>query len=131
MDYNGDKAIIEFIHIDFLKSINCPVPSITDMDSLYEDIKQNGIINPLVIDVGLWSRKIRLDVGNHRVHLADKLGMKFLPTVARIGAYSVFMPRNGDHSYETNRIKLSPVCDLDMDYFDMPSKVLEISEYFA
>ena len=129
MDYHGSKDIIEYIDVEFLKSINCETPSVTDMRDLEDDIRKNGILNPLVIGVGLWSRKIRLDVGNHRVHLADKLGLTHLPTICRVGAYSVFMPRNGDHSYNSEIIKLPKSCDLEMDYFDKPSDVLHITEF--
>ena len=51
----------------------------TDMDTLKADIAQNGFREPLVLTYGAEDNKVSLGDGNHRLGVAQELGIKELP----------------------------------------------------
>ena len=93
--------------------------------ALMESIMQNGIQDPLVLSIGVWSRRVRLDTGNHRIYIAPRLGFTHLPVVARVSNYCVHSPGNGDHSYTCQHI-LPKREWITEDYYARPSDVLDI-----
>jgi hypothetical protein len=92
-----------------------------------EDIMQNGIQDPIILGVGVYSRQVRLDTGNHRIYLLPKLGMTHLPVVARVWNYCTFSNGNGDHSFLCPDISVKKQW-LEEEYYAKPSDVLDIMQ---
>jgi hypothetical protein len=89
------------------------------------DIDQNGIQEPIVIGIGVFSRQIRLETGNHRIYLCPKMGMTHLPCVARVWNYCAFNNGNGDHAFDCPEITVKKQW-LEEEYYAKPSDVLDI-----
>lgn len=95
--------------------------------ALMQDIATNGIQEPVVLGVGVWSRRARLDTGNHRIYLAPRMGLMHLPVVCRVWNYCSFSNGNGDHSYDCPHI--TPKREwIQEEYWARPSDVLDIFE---
>lgn len=122
-----DISLVQKMHVSILFPYRNTAYSPNNDLELMEDIMQNGIVDPVILGVGVWSRKVRLDTGNHRIYLAPKLGITHLPVIARVHNYCTFEPGNGDHSYDCPYI--TPKKEwLDTDYYAKPSDVLDIME---
>lgn len=122
-----EKELIQNMPIAMLKQWANPHYSPSNDLELMEDIMQNGIVDPIILGVGIWSRRVRLDTGNHRIYIAPRLGMTHLPVVARVGNYCVFNMHNGDHSFKCNHISIKQKW-LEADYYAKPSDVLDIMQ---
>lgn len=127
MEYKGDKSLIQNMPIQIAIKWACKTPSPTNDLALMEDLMTNGFKDPLILGVGIYSRKVRLDTGNHRIHLAPRLGMTHVPVVARVSNYCVFLPHNGDHSYDCPFISRKKEW-IDEEYYTKPSDVLDMME---
>lgn len=68
------------------------------------DIVANGFQQSLVLSVGVWSRKIRLDTGNRRIYLAPRAEIIYLPVVAKVLNCRSFSNGNGDHCFDCEHI---------------------------
>lgn len=120
-----DTSLIQKMHVSLLYPFRNTAYSPNNDLELMEDIMQNGIKDPIVLGIGVWSRRIRLDTGNHRIYIAPKLGISHLPVIARVHNYCTFMPENGDHSFECPYI--TPKKEwLDKEYYAKPSDVLDL-----
>jgi len=120
-----DTSLIQKMHVSLLYPFRNTAYSPNNDLELMEDIMQNGIKDPIVLGIGVWSRRIRLDTGNHRIYIAPKLGISHLPVIARVHNYCTFMPENGDHSFECPFI--TPKKEwLDKEYYAKPSDVLDL-----
>ena len=120
-----DSRLIQEMPIVLLNNWRCLTPSPNDDLALMDDIAQNGIIEPIVLSIGAYSRKIRLDSGNHRIYLAPRLGLTHLPVIARVWNYCTFTNGNGDHSYDCPEITVKQEW-IEEDYYAKPSDVLDI-----
>lgn len=65
----------------------------TDLDALTEDIRTNGIREPMILLYGQDDRKAVIGEGNHRLAAAERLGMEEVP--ARVARYSRVGDRGG------------------------------------
>jgi len=120
-----DTSLIQKMHVSLLYPFRNTAYSPNNDLELMEDIMQNGIKDPIVLGIGVWSRRIRLDTGNHRIYIAPNLGISHLPVIARVHNYCTFMPENGDHSFECPFI--TPKKEwLDKEYYAKPSDVLDL-----
>jgi len=117
--------LVQEMPIVLLDKWRCLTPSPNDDLALMEDIMQNGITEPIILGVGVFSRKIRLDSGNHRIYLAPRLGLTHLPVIARVWNYCTFTNENGDHSYDCPEITVKQEW-IEEDYYARPSDVLDI-----
>lgn len=120
-----NSQLVEMVPVELLSQWACPTYSPCDDQQLLNDIKENGVQEPVVIGVGLWSQRARLDTGNHRIYLAPRLGITHLPAVARVGNYCAFSNSNGDHSFATTRI-LHEKQWIENEYWSSPSAVLKL-----
>jgi len=102
-----------------------PTPSPNDDLALMEDISKNGITDPIVLGVGVYSRKVRLDTGNHRIYLLPRMGMTHLPVVCRVWNYCTFNNGNGDHSFDCPEISVKQEW-INEEYYARPSDVIDI-----
>lgn len=111
--------------VQLLTQWRTPTPSPNDDFALMEDISKNGMQDPIVLGVGIWSRKVRLDTGNHRIYLLPRMGMTHLPVVARVWNYCSFTNGNGDHSFDCPEITVKKEW-LEKEYYAKPSDVIDI-----
>ncbi len=95
--------------IEFLKSISNPNAtkytdllneSIVHQDIVWEDIKKNGMQEPLLIVIGYKDKTIRLESGNHRVNTAISDNYTHLPCAFFVFKESVFAKGNGEHKFD-------------------------------
>lgn len=121
--------------VEMIQSL--PIPMLTqwanpayrpnDDLALMQDIMLNGIQDPIEIGIGIWSRKVRLNTGNHRIYLAPRLGLTQLPVIARVWNYCAFDNGNGDHAFPCSHITVKKEWIQD-EYWSAPSDVLDVFE---
>ena len=116
---------IQLLPITMLTQWRNPEFSPNDDTGLIEDIEQNGLIDPIVIGVGVWSRRVRLDTGNHRIYLCPKMGITHLPAIARVWNYCAFENGNGDHSFPCDHISVDKQW-IETEYYAKPDSVIDI-----
>ena len=121
------KDLIQDLPIQMIEPWRSPKPSPNNDLAMMEDLMTNGILDPIEIGVGVWSRKIRLNTGNHRIYLAPRLGINHVPCICRVWNYCTFDNHNGDHSFDTPWITKKQEW-IDEEYFAKPNTVLDIME---
>lgn len=92
-----------------------------ELQKLSEDIKQNGLRNPGIIDYYQHSKTASLGEGNHRLAALEMAGFTHMPaTVIRIAAHDVGfrgVPVRGvtpnQHNYVPGNMKPSEIMDWD------------------
>jgi hypothetical protein len=119
------KEFIQQMPVQLLTQWKNPTPSPNDDLALMEDISKNGITDPIVLGVGVYSRKVRLDTGNHRIYLLPRMGMTHLPVVCRVWNYCTFNNGNGDHSFDCPEISVKQEW-INEEYYARPSDVIDI-----
>jgi hypothetical protein len=119
------EQFVQKMPIQLIAPWRNPMPSPNDDLELSMDIDQNGIQEPIVIGIGVFSRQIRLETGNHRIYLCPKMGMTHLPCVARVWNYCAFNNGNGDHAFDCPEITVKKQW-LEEEYYAKPSDVLDI-----
>ena len=70
---------VELIPVRFLMFFRGNALGKTDLDTLTEDMRANGVREPLILTVGQRDRKVKLGEGNHRVEAAIRLDATHLP----------------------------------------------------
>jgi hypothetical protein len=121
------KELIQNLPVAMLVPWCNASPSPNNDLELMTDIMENGITTPIEIGIGIWSRKVRLNTGNHRIYLAPRLGISHLPVICRVWNYCAFDNHNGDHSYDTPHITKKQEWITD-EYFEKPSEALDIMQ---
>ena len=58
-----------------------------DLNSLWKDICDNGLNDPLIMRIGLINRKFRLEAGNHRIQVFYKNNIEMIPVTVQIQDY--------------------------------------------
>lgn len=120
-------AFTQQMPVVLLEKWRSPAPSPSNDLALMDDIMANGVTDPIELGIGVWSRQVRLNTGNHRIYLAPRLGLTHLPVVARVWNYCAFDNHNGDHSFKCQHITAKREW-LDAEYFAKPSDVLDIMQ---
>ncbi len=120
-----DNSFVQLLPVSLISQWRNPEFSPNDDQALVDDIEQHGIIEPLVLGVGVWSRRIRLDTGNHRIYLCPEMGIEELPVIARVWNYCAFENGNGDHSFNCDHIKHDKQW-IEDEYFARPDSVIDI-----
>jgi len=119
--------LIQDLPLLMIEPWRCPTPSPNNDLAMMEDLMANGIKDPIEIGVGVYSRKVRLNTGNHRIYLAPRLGITQLPCICRVWNYCAFDNHNGDHSVDMPFITKKKEW-IDEEYFAKPNTVLDIFE---
>lgn len=57
---------------------------IVGLDALWADLLEKGMIDPLIMRVGINNKKMRLEAGNHRIQLLHKYGIKVIPITVQV-----------------------------------------------
>lgn len=105
--------MVELISVDFLYSIRNKKSTVTtDLldgtivpeEKVWENIKKEGMVEPLLVRIGLNDKTIRLESGNHRIKLAKKEGYTHLPITCYIANEVIFSEGNGFHKYPAKNI---------------------------
>jgi hypothetical protein len=117
--------LIQNMPVQMLAQWANPASSPNNDLELMTDIMENGVQDPIILSIGVWSRKVRLDTGNHRIYLAPRLGLTHLPVIARVWNYCAFSNSNGDHSYDCQYITV-PREWIEDEYYAKPSDVLDV-----
>lgn len=121
------REYIQSLPVPMIAQWRSPTPSPNNDLELIEDILANGIKEPIIIGVGVWSRRVRLDTGNHRIYLAPRLGITQLPCICRVWNYCTFTNGNGDHSVETPYITKKQEW-IEQEYWAAPNTCLDLFE---
>jgi len=58
--------------------------TLVDLDTLWENILDIGLHNPLIMRVGLKNNKFRLEAGNHRIQVLHNHGVKMIPLTVQV-----------------------------------------------
>lgn len=118
---------VEEVDIRFLQRFAAYPPtylSPKEICSLTTNIEQEGIKNPLVLSINPFTKKIRLDSGNHRVYVLPCIGYTTLPCVAYVSNTDIVTPSNGDHLYDIYSIKYDTK-DYSQPFYCKVSEVLD------
>jgi len=100
--------MVELIPVSFLNKIRNPSSTdytddlngnIIHQDMVWENIKEIGMFEPLVIRVNVYSNEIRLESGNHRVKTPMKDNVLFLPCITFVTQVTIFAKGNGIHKF--------------------------------
>jgi ParB-like nuclease domain len=58
--------------------------TLVTIDELWENIKSEGLHDPVIIRVGKGNKKFRLESGNHRIQVLMKHGVPFTPATVEV-----------------------------------------------
>lgn len=98
---------------------------------LWERITEEGLKDPLVIRVGIESKTMRLETGNHRIQILREYGVEKVPVTIEIKAHCGPEAAN-PHTDATKVFPLPPegilVTSLEQEYM-APSKVFKAGTY--
>lgn len=101
------------IDVNFLKKIANPQATdhtdllsgeIVHQDIVWENIKQEGLQEPLLIVIGYDNKTIRLESGNHRIKTAIQDGYTHLPAAVLVIKPSLINEGNGTHNTDAKDI---------------------------
>jgi len=86
-DMDNYARYIEDVPIEFLEKIKGNKLRMTreEMEALKKDIQENGLNNPLIVNVGADSRTAKLGEGNHRLQALKELGYTHAPVRISVG----------------------------------------------
>lgn len=132
---------IEIVSLEWLLEMSNPTPSdmvdlghdrpgqCVDMAELSRDLNRRGLLEPLVVAVGVSTGRARLEAGNHRIGILLDMGFLHGPAVCWVGASHVGFEGNGSH--QGRAVKFWPGAKplvamgaYDERYFERPSALL-------
>jgi len=58
--------------------------TLVDLETLWENVLQDGLHEPLIIRVGKTNKKFRLESGNHRIQVFFQHGVEYTPATVQI-----------------------------------------------
>ncbi|MES2966183.1 MAG: ParB N-terminal domain-containing protein [Patescibacteria group bacterium] len=70
--------------IDVTPATDLKDGSPANMDQLWENIKSDGLYDPVIIRVGKANKKFRLESGNHRIQVLMKHAVAFTPATVEV-----------------------------------------------
>lgn len=121
------QELVQQMPIVILRKWANPAYSPINELELMEDILINSVQEPIELGVGIWSKCVRLNTGNHRIYLCPRLGITHLPVIARVWNYCAFDNGNGDHSFPCPHITIKKQW-INEEYWARPSDVLDMME---
>ena len=74
-------------------------------ETLLKDIEKNGMQEPFFITYSNEQNTIRLESGNHRIHLLKKCGVEKVECVCFINKSGIMFEGNGLHTFKHKNIK--------------------------
>ena len=118
---------VEYIFIDDIAKWANPSwsPMTEDEENeLRMSLEDSGVLDPLTLSVGICSRRIKIDEGNHRIWICPELKITKVPVIARVWNYCTFSNGNGDHSYDGDEIIKQEKEWLEKEYYCKPSDII-------
>ena len=122
----NDSGKVEFICIDFLIAAANPKPTketdlitgeICHQEVVWKNILKEGMYEPLMLRINPYQREMRLESGNHRVRMAKKYGIKYLPVASFVTKMTIFNKVNGSHVFYLNdKVKVENMVNCPYDY---------------
>ena len=58
--------------------------TLVSMDTLWENICEEGLYDPLIMRIGLGNKKFRLESGNHRIQVFHEHGVAMVPLTVEV-----------------------------------------------
>ena len=58
--------------------------TIVDMETLWKNIQQDGLYDPVIIRLGRENKKFRLESGNHRIQVFMKYKVAYTPATVQV-----------------------------------------------
>lgn len=78
--------------------------TLVDLETLWENILQDGLHEPLIIRVGKENKKFRLESGNHRIQVFFQHGVGYTPATVQIqnqcGPHADNVMTNAHHNFD-------------------------------
>ncbi len=78
--------------------------SVVTMEELWENIKREGLHDPVIIRIGIKNKKFRLEAGNHRIYVLHTYGILFTPATVQIqdwcGPDAENVMNTGTHNFD-------------------------------
>jgi len=109
----AQKGLVELVPTDWVYQFRGPdvTPeaslmdgSAADMETLWQNINEEGMSDPLIIRVGAKNRKFRLESGNHRIQIFKKYGIEHTPIVVQVqdecGPQADDVMNTGTHNFD-------------------------------
>lgn len=132
---------IEVVSLEWLMEMSDPEPSesldlgadkagtLVGLAELAKDIKRRGLLEPMVVAVGVSTGRARLEGGNHRTRVLLDMGVLHAPAVCWVGASHVGFESNGSHQGRIAKLwpDFRPLVTMgryDERHFERPSAVL-------
>jgi hypothetical protein len=87
------QGVVELVPTNWLHKIygtNVSPPAdlkdgtLVTMETLWENIVEEGLYDPAIIRVGVGNKKFRLESGNHRIQVFKKYGVAYTPATVHI-----------------------------------------------
>lgn len=89
-----------------------PNAPLVGFEELYANLLETGMRDPFIVGVGRVTRRVRLEAGNHRVHVLLQHGILLAPAVAYVGDSSITHLGNGAHEGALTDLKLPLATDI-------------------
>lgn len=58
--------------------------TLVDLENLWENLKTEGLYDPVIIRVGTNNKKYRLEAGNHRIQVLYQHDVEFTPAIVQV-----------------------------------------------
>lgn len=109
-DFDQDK--IELLPIEWVWQYRGTNPSkmidlgneSVDLNGLWEKMKINGILVPLIMRIGVVNKKFRLETGNHMIQVLKEHGIKEVPVTVQVkdicGPNAVDVMTEATHNFD-------------------------------
>lgn len=95
-----------------------------NLESLWNDIEENGMNDPVILSIGIKDNTIKLSSGNHRIQLFNKKNIRTIPTIVKVIDSVKNDNENGDHCFDGKDIIKSDLKSSEKLF--KPSDVLDI-----
>jgi hypothetical protein len=78
--------------------------TLVDVESLWKNICEVGMFNPLIMRAGLKNKKFRLESGNHRIQAFHEHGIKMIPVTVQVkeecGPHLIDVMTDASHNFD-------------------------------
>jgi hypothetical protein len=105
--WNNEKKVF-LLPVGFIKKYSNPLPTdttdllngdIVKQELVWENILNEGMVEPLLMIIGIKNKTLRLESGNHRINLAINDNVTHLPVAFFVSNQSMIHEGNGKHYF--------------------------------
>lgn len=80
--------------------------SLVDLSTLWKNICEEGLHDPLIMRVGIRNKKFRLEAGNHRIQVFHQHSVSMIPVTVQVreecGPHVRDVMTDASHNFDTN-----------------------------